>query len=116
MTENSTVSWSGRSGKLYKFWVYELPVSFNGGQPGNYIYSKISSGKWTPLYIGQGELSDRADIEKHHQSSCLKYKGVTHIHVHKNGLEADRVAEESDLLLNFTQAYQPTGCNEKKGG
>jgi len=66
------------------------------------------------IYIGQGDLKDR--VENHHQAACIERKGATHIHVHLNGRHADWVAEEQDLLANYSNAYQPTGCNEKKGG
>jgi hypothetical protein len=33
-----------------------------------------------------------------------------------NSVEADRLAEEQDLLAGYPQAYAPTGCNEKIGG
>lgn len=67
-----------------------------------------------PIYIGQGDLNDRAKY--HHQAQCIKQKGATHFHCHSNSNEHDRLDEESDLLDNYPQAYQPTGCNELTGG
>jgi hypothetical protein len=111
-----TVEWTGASGKKYTYWVYALPANINAGQDGNYIYTRVDNGRWQPIYIGQGDLGQRTDIDQHHQSTCLKRKGVTHVHAHNNGREADRLAEETDLLKNYPQAYRPRGCNEMLGG
>lgn len=116
MTEPETVEWTGARGNKYKYWVYELPAILASGHDGNYIYTKVENQSWQPLYIGQGDLGDRTDIENHHQSACLKRKWATHVHTHENANEAARLAEEHDLLQNYPQAYQPTGCNEKEGG
>jgi len=116
MSEPDKVEWTGASGTKYNYWVYALPANLNEGQDGNYIYAKVADGYWRPIYIGQGDLGKRTDIDQHHQSSCLKRKGATHMHCHKNSKEADRLAEENDLLANHPQAYQPTGCNEQQGG
>jgi len=78
------------------------------------IKSMNTAGQWVPVYIGQGDLKDRAT--NHHQARCIQQKGATHFHCHKNDLESNRLAEERDLLGNYTQAYQPIGCNERFGG
>ncbi len=115
MADHPTCKWSGASGTKYTYYILELPASFNENQDGNYIYSKKNSeGKWVPIYIGQGDLKDRR--ENHHQAACISRKGATHIQVHLNAKEQDRLDEEDDLLANYTNAYKPTGCNEKKGG
>lgn len=115
MAEHVICKWIGASGTQYTYYIWVLPASFSENQDGNYIYSKKSTqGNWIPIYIGQGDLKDRT--ENHHQAGCISRKGATHIHVHLNPNEADRLAEESDLLANYTNAYQPSGCNVKKGG
>lgn len=116
MTDRQTVIWNGASGNQYTYWVYTLPTGLNTGQDGNYIYTKIVNDVWIPIYIGQGDLGDRTNIDNHHQSRCLKSKGATHVHAHVNAREADRKTEEGDLLAGHPSAYQPTGCNEKTGG
>lgn len=117
-TGTSTVpscDWIGHSGTAYRYWIYPLPASLNPDQAGNYIYAKKNfAGQWVPIYIGQGDLHDRAT--NHHQATCIRMKGATHFHCHKNTLERDRLAEERDLLGHYTQAYHPTGCNERFGG
>lgn len=115
MAERPEINWVGASGTNYKYYIWELPVNFNPGQNGNYIYSRLNgNNRWVPIYIGQGELKDRT--ENHHQAACNRSKGATHVHVHLNGRETDRLAEERDLLANYTNAYQPAGCNERYGG
>ena len=63
-----------------------------------------------PIYIGQGDLNDRAKY--HHQAQCIKQKGATHFHCHSNSNEHGRLDEESDMLDNYPQAYhQPDVMN-----
>lgn len=115
MPEVPTCIWVGRSGANYTYHIYALPAQFNPNQLGNYIFTKKNPhGEWTPIYIGQGDLNDRAN--NHHQSACLRQKGATHFHCHLNASEQARLAEEQDLLARYTQAYVPTGCNERYGG
>ena len=116
MANPESCVWKGASGKEYTFWIYELPANLRSGHDGNYIYCKVENNLWVPIYVGQGDLGDRSDIDSHHQSPCLRIKGATHFHCHKNARLADRRAEEKDLLKNYPQAYKPTGCNEKEGG
>ena len=116
MSEPQQVQWAGASGTKYTYYVYALPSNLSEGQDGNYIYAKIENNSWKPIYVGEGDLGMRTKIDNHHQAACLKSKGATHVHAHKNGVEKDRLAEEQDLLANYPQAYKPTGCNEKTGG
>lgn len=104
MGEPVKAEWTGASGRKYTYWVYKLPANLRSGQNGNYIYAKAEGGYCQLLYIGQGDLGERTDIERHHQSKCLKRKGATYVHAHKNEREADRLAEEDDLLRNYPQA------------
>jgi hypothetical protein len=115
MSDIPTCDWTGGSGKIYRYWVYTLPATFDPDQQGNYIYAKIDTqGYWQPIYIGQGGLNDRAN--NHHQAQCIQRKGATHFHCHKNAAEHVRLAEETDLLSHYAQSFQPTGCNERPGG
>jgi hypothetical protein len=114
MTEHQTIEWYGASGKKYKYFIWDLPANFDENQNGNYIYCRLNNNMWVPIYIGQGDLKERAD--NHHQAECIKSKGATHIHVHLNEKEEDRLNEEKDLLSNYTNAYKPSGCNIKIGG
>lgn len=109
-----TCDWIGASGMRYTHWIYALPANLNAGQNGNYVFAKVVNNQWGPIYIGQGDLGDRLD--NHHQAACIRSKGATHFHAHKNESEKARRAEEQDLLANYTMAYSPTGCNLKLGG
>ncbi len=90
-------------------------MSFERGQEGNYIYAKLVNGRWRPIYIGEGDLGDRIG-DNHHKARCIKEKEATHVHVHLNVNKENLKAEESDLLASYSQAYEPTGCNDKVGG
>jgi hypothetical protein len=115
MANTSVCDWAGASGKVYRYFVRELPVNFDKNQNGNYIYAKILDNKWRPIYIGQGDLGERIG-PNHHQALCISSKGATHVHVHLNPNEQDRLSEENDLVGRYTVAYKPTGCNERPGG
>ena len=115
MADIPTCNWVGKSGKAYTYFIYPLPANLSPNQPGNYIFARLDAqNQWVPIYIGQGDLKDRA--ENHHQARCISQKGATHFHCHVNAVEGDRRSEESDLLSNYGQAYAPTGCNEMPGG
>jgi len=116
MPEQPKRKWVGASGTEYLYYVYSLPYRFDPDQDGNYIYAKVSPQRdWVPIYIGEGELADRVS-DNHHQAACIKRKDATHFHCHLNPNNEARRAEESDLLAQHTNAYQPSGCNEKPGG
>ena len=112
--EEPELYWTGASGKRYGYWCEELPYSCDPSQEGNYIFVKVVDDEWIPVYIGQGKISDRVNEEAH--SSCAIGKGATHVHVHTNPVEKDRIEEKQDLLARHTIAYSPTGCNERGGG
>lgn len=115
MATSPTCKWIGGSDTRYTYYIHELPVSFQEAY-GNYIYSKRNSeDRWVPIYIGEGELSDRVS-SGHHRAECIQEKGATHVHVHTTSSKDKGEAEEQDLLGNYTNAYEPYGCNIKPGG
>lgn len=105
-----TCTWTGTSGTDYIYHVHPRGTSVTVGQDGNYVYAKIVDGKWTPIYFGEGDLSNRAG-KNHHRSSCIDSKGATHVHMHLNSDEKKRKAEETDLLARYKNALVPHGCN-----
>lgn len=112
MSAVHTCNWRGKSGRDYFYWIYPLPVSFDLSQDGNYIFARLDAiFRWVPIYIGQGNLNNHAN--SHPQAACIRTRGASHLHGRVNRAERDRLAEEGDLLANYTQAYQPTGCNER---
>ena len=115
MTSSPTCKWIGASKTQYTYYIHELPISFQEVY-GNYIYSKRNSkNRWVPIYIGEGELSDRIS-SAHHRAQCIQKKGATHVHVHTTSSKNQGKAEEEDLLGNYTNAYEPNGCNVKSRG
>ena len=113
---NPTCNWSGLSGKNYAYSIWPRGSKFNPNQMGNYIYARQNpQGQWVPIYIGEGDLAVRCS-QSHHQQECLNSRGATHVHVHLNANEMDRLSEERDLLARYTNAYAPSGCNLKLGG
>ena len=112
------VNWIGGSGKSYPHEVHSWPPRLLGlgiSGSGNYIFVRRVPDGWVPIYIGQGDFSERLTTN-HHKYDCISRKGATEVHVMVNPNEQDRLAVESDLLRKYTGAYSPTGCNEKTGG
>jgi hypothetical protein len=116
VADHETCTWTGASGKNYTYYIWPRHPNIDAGQMGNYIYAKKNSeGRWVPVYIGQGDLSVRS-TKDHHRTECIDKKGATHIHMHLNSREPDRLSEERDLLERYTNAYAPNGCNARTGG
>jgi hypothetical protein len=110
------IIWNGASGTGYRYAVYPRhPQGIPAKTLGNYIYTKVVNNVWVPIYVGQGDLSERV-TKNHHRITCIDSKGATHVHMHLNPKEADRLAEERDLLAGHSDAYTPKGCNVKEGG
>jgi hypothetical protein len=114
MANEPEVIWTGASGKQYKYAVFPRHPSIIEID-GNYIYAKIVGDRYQAVYIGQGNLSVRA-TDDHHRTDCIDSKGATSVHLHANTVEADRLAEERDLLASNPDACAQNGCNIKKGG
>jgi len=115
VANHPTCTWTGASGAKYVYEIHARHPKLAPNEPGNYIYAKQDQQRrWVPVYIGQGNLTQRAAIDPH-CVECIDAKGATHVHVHVNYDRDDRAAEEMDLLANFPQAYIPEGCNEAKG-
>jgi hypothetical protein len=100
--------WPGRSGAMYRYWVYPLEGARFDPKPGNYIYAKQTrAGEWLPLYIGEGRDLSGKLLERDVQS-CVATNGATHVHAHANpDGDGPRRVETRDLVEN----YQP-GCNQ----
>ena len=99
-----TCIWIGASGKKYEYTVYSIGREWND-VPGNYIFAKVVSNKWSPVYIGETEsFKDR--LPNHNELPCIRSNGGTHIHAHTNRSSQARLNEEADLLRNYT-----TPCN-----
>lgn len=105
------VTWRGSSGTLYKYWSMEVGARTKRVD-GNYIFAKRKDdGGWDAVYVGQGDLSTRADIREHYKGELILGKGATHVHVRANSNLVARMQEWADLLMGHPEAYEPTGCN-----
>ena len=70
--------WIGATGMRYIYLVNILPKPIPGDHDGNYIFAKKNAtGDWIPIYIGEGNLTDRLS-DSHHQAACIRQKGATH--------------------------------------
>lgn len=115
VTNHATCTWTGASGNKYIYDVHMRHPELTLNEPCNYIYAKLDEHRrWVPIFIGHGDLPQRAETDPQ-SIDCIDAKGATHVHVHVNADREKRLAEENDLLENFSQAYSPDGCNEKKG-
>ena len=110
------INWHGRGGKLYEFTICPINVQFNDGYGGIYIFARFVSNlnRWEAVYIGEGDLKKRTT--EHIKIGCVTRKGATHIHYRVNNDERGRFDDETDLLSAHIEAYEPKGCNIKKGG
>jgi hypothetical protein len=105
------VTWRGSSGTLYKYWSTEVGVKVKRVD-GNYIFAKRNDhGGWDAVYVGQGDLSTRADVHEHYKGDQILLKGATHVHVRANSNLVARMQEWADLLMGHPEAYEPSGCN-----
>ena len=111
---NEKMIWKGGSGKPYEFTIITIDKTFQPKYCGNYIFAKIVGNAWHAVYMGEGDLKDRT--ETHKTDGCVIKKGATHIHYRLNSDSKSSFADETDLLAGNQEAYEPNGCNVKKGG
>jgi hypothetical protein len=105
------VTWRGSSGSEYKYWSMGVDAKVKKVD-GNYIFAKRnSSGGWDAVYVGQGDLGSRANVQEHYKGELILGKGATHIHVRANSSLIARMTEWADLLKGHPEAYEPYGCN-----
>ena len=112
MSLRPTCTWTGSSGAQYVYRIYPIGTAMKD-VTGNYIYAYLSHvdeggvSRWNPVYIGQGNLADRSDLNSHHKGFCIRRAGATHFHAHINTAKSARLVEERDLL-----ADRITSCND----
>lgn len=100
-TSKPTNSWTGQSGKGYRYEVYALDTEFRP-LPGNYIYARQSEvGTWEPIYVGQTRDMHQRLEGQERLASALEH-GATHIHMHYDTVgQAARCTEERDLIVRW---------------
>ena len=110
MGKIAEATFSGASGRKYKFIVYSVETPFNNIEA-VYTFTKRTAdkdGRGTHkfLYIGEtGELGDR--IANHEKWSCVQQRGVNCICVHEDSDKSSRLRKEDDLLQGNN-----TPCND----
>ena len=108
---NTTIEFTGKSGKKYQFYVYELNTSFNK-EGGNYVFTKRTtkqdgSGSHDIIYIGKTEdLSTR--FQNHHKEDCISKHGANRICIRQVDSENERDLTEKDLIKNYNSV-----CNDQ---
>lgn len=103
--------WRGSSGNEYPYWLKPLGQKFNPVD-GNYIFAKLNpTGAWDAVYVGQGDLATRADVDRHYKGGLIRAKGATHVHVRVNENLLERIVEWADILDCHPEALEPSGCN-----
>ncbi len=117
--EKDKCEWEGDNGDSYEYNIYtideikENPDIFmdnslhsllrDSNVKGNYIFAKLNPFShilWTPVYIGEGILKNRTNLNKRQDNvDCIEKYGATHVHFHTHNRdnEANRLKEEKDL-------------------
>jgi hypothetical protein len=118
MAQVSTSTWNGKSGKVYKFFDYTLDTLFRSDAKGNYIFSRREKGRegdiLYAIYIGEGVIRERTEFRIN--EGKIQSKGCNCVSVRELNNGEDSKQIEEDLLAANTEAYEPEGCNIKKGG
>ena len=104
MAKIADVTFTGQSGKEYKFGVYPRDTNFKD-VGGVYVFSKIND---TPLYIGQTHSFEDRRLTHHEKWACADPLGGNVICTYRESNETQRKAKERDLI----DAYQPP-CNRQ---
>ena len=96
----ANVNLRGASGRTYDFQVSPWGKQFDRVGAVYAVLRLELDGKYTVLYIGQTEdLSSRFD--SHHKQTCFDRNNKTHIGVHLDPSERNRLAIERDLVANY---------------
>ena len=97
MSDIPSVIWIGKSGKKYRYWIYDYPKKFPD-KPGNFMIAKIIGTGWRPVYIGYADdLSQYFETIK--DATCIERCFATHVHAHFNpDGESACIKEAIDIL------------------
>ena len=121
MAEREKYQWTGATGTEYTYFIYTRSEAerLDSGHKGNYILAKKVVHRlrpwmqpvtyWKAIYIGQGDLGDRA--RDHKDSGCINDAGSTHFHCHvRNGSSKKaRTDEEADLTKEHSPPCEGKG-------
>ena len=101
MSSRPVCTWPGKGRSKYDYNVSSRAEAENwaSGTKGNYILAKEvpQLGEWIAVYVGQGDLGDRA--QDHADNYCINSNGATHFHWHtrNHSSRENRLAEETDI-------------------
>ena len=109
MSKIADVTFTGDSGREYKFGVYPRDTEFrNVG--GVYVFSnRTSQGNHTLLYIGQTNSFEARRLAHHEKWECAEPRGGNVICTHIENNRQERLRIEDDLI----EAYNPP-CNKQR--
>ena len=109
MNSLSTVTFTGKSGTPYSFYVFPIGQECKD-QSGVYIFSKREKigDKYnhTAIYIGMAK-SFETRFYNHHKGDCIDKNGANSLCLMEIKDESKRTSIEKDLLVAY-----PTKCNE----
>jgi hypothetical protein len=95
------IDWQGNSGKSYEYSIFPISEKQFPRKPGNYIFAQeMESGIFKPLYIAHS-IQLQHEIEFIKSNIILKQLGLTHIHLHINWSDTDRLLEVKDLISEW---------------
>jgi len=98
---HQTIEWTGKSGTVYRYFIWPRRSLVDGGPPGNFILVKeTKEGVLAPVFIGQAEdLNHRVSLSDPGIQDCIHAAAVTQLHLHANYKgEQARLDEEADLI------------------
>ena len=105
------LEWTDQNGNDYKFWLHPVGENYKASS-GVYIFAKLGSDTWEPIYIGECEsfkerLTD--NLEQHHRFDCILKEGATHLF---SMIVDGGLAKREGIETNLRQSFQ-TPCNRQ---
>lgn len=106
----SLIAWQGYSDKEYEYAIYPVTENHFLNFPGNFIFThKNEEDIFIPLYIAH-TLHLQHTISSIKKLDVFRQHRFSHIHMHVNWSDSDRLAEVKDLI----NAWNPP-CNKLLG-
>jgi len=100
-----TTSWYGKSGREYKYDIYQIGTTFDP-VPGNYVFARYEAGllEYIPIYVGQTE--DLSELTGNHpKMPCIQRNRASCLCIHRSSSsEKNRTSEEADLVARLHPA------------
>jgi hypothetical protein len=101
------ITWQGYSDKEYAYAIYPVTENHFLNFPGSFIFTHINEDDtFLPLYVAH-TLHLQHTISSIKKLEMFRQHGLSHIHIHVNWSDSDRLAEVKDLI----HAWNPP-CNK----